>query len=71
MTRDGKPPRRQELRTGGEVGLVQVPSNTPWEGESRAGPCTGRHVGLVAGSGGRSGLKISIFFCAVGSEVSG
>lgn len=24
MTGDGKPPRRQELRTGGEVGLIQA-----------------------------------------------
>lgn len=51
----------------------EVTSNTP-PGRERAeqgGPCAGRHAGLVAGSGGRSGLKISIFFCAVGSEVSG
>lgn len=53
----------------------EVASNTPWEGEGRAGhpsfPHAGRRAGLVAGSGGRSGRKTSVFFCAVGSEVSG
>ena len=42
----------------------------PWPQEGKDRPARGRRSGLVAGSGGSSGLKSSIFFCAVGSEVS-
>lgn len=42
MTGDGKPPRRQELRTGGEVGLIQAlggreQSRAPYRETRRSG----------------------------------